>query len=72
MKIKQIILSLMFVLSLTCYAQEASVEQLFQTELQEKNEDVIAIKCRFKQIRQVSYLAEAALAGSFFFLKPEP
>ena len=71
MKIRQIILSLMFVLSLACYAQEASVEQLFQTELQEKNEDVIAIKCRFKQTRQVSYLAEAAVKeGDFAFTKP--
>ena len=71
MKIKQIILSLMFVLSLACYAQEASVEQLFQTELQEKNEDVIAIKCRFKQTRQVSYLANAVVKeGDFAFTKP--
>ena len=71
MKIKQIILSLMFVLSLACYAQNTDVEQLFQTELQEKNEDVIAIKCRFKQIRQVSYLAEPAVKeGDFAFTKP--
>ena len=71
MKIKQIILSLMFVLSLACYAQNTDVEKLFQTELQEKNEDVIAIKCRFKQIRQVSYLAEPAVKeGDFAFTKP--
>ena len=71
MKIKQIILSLMFVLSLACYAQSTDVEKLFQTELQAKNEDVIAIKCRFKQIRQVSYLAEPAVKeGDFAFTKP--
>ena len=71
MKIKKIILSLMFVLSLACYAQNTDVEKLFQTELQEKNEDVIAIKCRFKQIRQVSYLAEPAVKeGDFAFTKP--
>ena len=71
MKIKQIILSLMFVLSLACYAQNTDVEKLFQTELQEKNEDVIAIKCRFKQIRQVYYLAEPAVKeGDFAFTKP--
>ena len=71
MKIKQIILSLMFVLSLACYAQSTDVEKLFQTELQEKNEDVIAIKCRFKQTRQVSYLAEPAVKeGDFAFTKP--
>ena len=61
----------MFVLSLACYAQNTDVEKLFQTELQEKNEDVIAIKCRFKQIRQVSYLAEPAVKeGDFAFTKP--
>ena len=71
MKIKQIILSLMFVLSLACYAQSTDVEKLFQTELQAKNEDVIAIKCRFKQTRQVSYLAEPAVKeGDFAFTKP--
>lgn len=71
MKIKLIIISLMFFLSITSYAQEKSVEQLFQTELQEKNEDVISIKCRFKQTRQVSYLANAVVKeGDFAFTKP--
>lgn len=71
MKIRQIILSLMFILSLACYAQSTDVEKLFQTELQAKNEDVIAIKCRFKQTRQVSYLAEPAVKeGDFAFTKP--
>lgn len=71
MKIKQIIISLMFILSLACYAQTADVEQLFQTSLKEKNEDVVSIKCRFKQTRKVSYLAAVVeKEGDFSFTKP--
>lgn len=61
----------MFVLSLASYAEQTNLVQQFQTELQEKNEDVISIKCRFKQIRQVSYLAQTAVKeGDFSFTKP--
>lgn len=70
MKIKLIIISLMFSLGLGLYAQNIDLHQ-FQTELQEKNEDVISIKCRFKQTRQVSYLASAVeKEGDFTFTKP--
>ena len=51
MKIKLLIISLMFILGISTYAQETSVQQLFQQELQEKNEDVVSISCRFKQTR---------------------
>ena len=70
MKIKLIIISLMFSLGLGLYAQNIDLHQ-FQTELQEKNEDVVSIKCRFKQTRQVSYLASAVeKEGDFTFTKP--
>jgi outer membrane lipoprotein-sorting protein len=60
----------MFSLGLGLYAQNIDLHQ-FQTELQEKNEDVISIKCRFKQTRQVSYLASAVeKEGDFTFTKP--
>lgn len=72
MKIKLIIISLMFILGIGAYAQNADVEQLFQQELKDKNKDVISIKCRFKQTREVSYLASAAeKEGEFFFTKPK-
>lgn len=71
MKIKLIIISLMFILGISTYAQETSVQQLFQTQLQEKNADIISINCRFKQTRQVSYLANPAVKeGDFSFTKP--
>jgi hypothetical protein len=70
MKIKLIIISIMFSLGLGLYAQNIDLHQ-FQTELQEKNEDVVSIKCRFKQTRQVSYLASAVeKEGDFTFTKP--
>ena len=70
MKIKLIIISLMFSLGLGLYAQNIDLHQ-FQTELQEKNEDVVSIKCRYKQTRQVSYLASAVeKEGDFTFTKP--
>ena len=60
----------MFSLGLGLYAQNIDLHQ-FQTELQEKNEDVVSIKCRFKQTRQVSYLASAVeKEGDFTFTKP--
>lgn len=71
MKIKLIIVSLMFILGISTYAQETSVQQLFQIQLQEKNSDIISINCRFKQTRQVSYLANPAVKeGDFSFTKP--
>ena len=71
MKIKLIIISLMFILGISTYAQQTSVQQLFQTQLQEKNADIISINCRFKQTRQVSYLANPAVKeGDFSFTKP--
>ena len=71
MKIKLIIISLMFILSIITNAQATDVEQLFQTELQQKNENIVSIKSNFKQIRQVSYLENAiAKDGVFYFSKP--
>lgn len=71
MKIKLIIISLMFILGISTYAQQTSMQQLFQTQLQEKNADIISINCRFKQTRQVSYLANPAVKeGDFSFTKP--
>lgn len=61
----------MFILGISTYAQKTSVQQLFQQELQEKNKDVVSINCRFKQTRQVSYLANPAVKeGNFSFTKP--
>jgi outer membrane lipoprotein-sorting protein len=61
----------MFILGISTYAQQTSVQQLFQTQLQEKNADIISINCRFKQTRQVSYLANPAVKeGDFSFTKP--
>lgn len=71
MKIKNIITSLILLLSVCCYAQNNDLEQRFQSELKLKNEQVTSIKCDFVQTRMVSVLANSVdKEGVFYFQKP--
>ena len=71
MSLKLIIqISLLFV-GLKISAQEPSLEHLFQSELQQKNENVTSIKCDFIQERNISVLnSSVSKEGTFYFTKP--
>lgn len=70
MKIRIILVLLLFITP-QLYAQDANLEQLFQSELLQKNENVTSIKCEFSQTREVAILAnKISKKGVFYFAMP--